>query len=123
MGRRQEHARIEGDREPRNKGVPDSLSPSILACSLSPSIVALAPRRSQGARAQELLAPCSLTLDLRSGSLDPVWFVWFVFFVKKYLVYGISAFRMKNIEFMAFLILECHQLNDFKKKILNAHMP
>ena len=76
-----EQARIEGGREPGSQGVPDSLSPSILACSLSPSIVALAPQRSQGARAQELLAPCSLTLWTPDLALWLLFGLFVVFFV------------------------------------------
>ena len=59
--------------------------------------------RAQGAResvTREILIPWSLTLDLRSGSLDPVWFVCLVNLV------NFVNFEIKSIGFMAFLRLE-----------------
>ena len=61
--------------------------------------------RAQGAResvTREILIPWSLTLDLRSGSLDPVWFVCFVNLVN---LVNFVKFVIKSIGFMAFLRL------------------
>ena len=68
--------------------------------------------RDQGAResvTREILIPWSLTLDLRSGSLDPVWFVCLINLV------NFVKFVIKSIGFMAFLRLE------FKKTLSLWH--
>ena len=91
-----EQVRIEGDREPGSQGVPDSLSPSILACSLSPSIVALAPRRSQGTSDQG--NPDSLVPD--SG--PQIWLSGSCLFC----LFSFLFCFIKSIGFMALLRLE-----------------
>ena len=48
-------------------------------------LLAPGPFKDQGARepvTREILTPWSLTLDLRSSSLAPVWFVVLVFFIR-----------------------------------------
>ena len=75
-------------------------------------LLAPGPFKDQGARepvTREILIPWSVTLDLRSGSLDPVWFVFLIN------LFIFVIFEIKSVGFMAFLRLDFF----LKKKTLS----